>query len=114
MKTLLAFLFFTFLIFQSCAEVEPIVSDVCEITSDICYYAEMVCENFNKTPEESFKESQTKQELISIVNDLKYEAEFTSNNFNKNNSLQSSDVKYRLLQIRNELRDLYEKQLKKK
>jgi hypothetical protein len=114
MKKIFLFLVFSILIFQSCAEIDPVVSNVCDITEEICYYANLVCENFNKDATDNLNEEKTKSELIAIVNDLKYEAEFTSNNSNLKSSLQNSELKYRLLQIRNELKTLYEQQQKVK
>lgn len=112
MKTFLITILFFAALFSSCSNIDPVVSDVCSITEEICYYANLVCENFNKENSENIIDENEKTKLQQIVNDLKYEAMFTSNNFSNKNPIHTSEVKYRLIQIRNELKKIYEEKKK--
>lgn len=45
MKNLFAIILLSLTLF-SCSTIDPIVEDVCSITQDICYYANLICDNY--------------------------------------------------------------------
>jgi uncharacterized protein YlxW (UPF0749 family) len=52
--------------FTSCSNIEPIVSDVCDITMEICNYAELLCSTFNPKMFTEKEQQELKQELMKV------------------------------------------------
>lgn len=52
--------------FNACSQVEPIVQDVCTITTEICNYAEILCNSFNPNVLTKSETEELKKELIEI------------------------------------------------
>ena len=112
MKQFFLIVIVSLLLFPSCSETPQIISDVCDITQEICFYANLVCENFNEIdcPEDQ------KADAIKQLNSLNFEVKNISDqsqdkSLAKNFEYQQ-ETKYRLIQIRNELKEMYEKQKK--
>ena len=88
---------------SSCSETPIIVDEICEITQEICYYANLVCENFQPPSSTFEKSNEIKPDLKQISIDLK--------NVLNNSDLMSNDmkiisrdnVKAQLVEIKNRL-----------
>lgn len=56
--------------FQNCSQVEPIVQDVCEITTEICNYANLLCSQFKPDVLTKSEQDELKKELLNIKQKL--------------------------------------------
>jgi hypothetical protein len=106
---------FLILIFflPACSNVNPIVSDVCEITEEICYYANLVCENFNPDHSQVDNSKEIKSELLELSNKLKVINVNTSSLSPFQKILAKDSIIYDLINIRDELKKIYETQISK-
>lgn len=108
MKNLLLFFVPFLFLTTSCGTLPPIVEDVCEITEEICYYANLVCDNFQQNVPAVEKVDQYKKELKIISSSLHRESLIANSLPNDRTNLEHYDFKARLIQIRNELKALAE------
>lgn len=76
--------------FQNCSQVEPIVQDVCEITTEICNYANLLCSQFKPDILTKQEQETLKQELLKIkkqlearLDEINIKAELKKNEKNK-------------------------------
>jgi len=106
-------LIFIFL-FIRCSETQPIVNSVCSITEEICYYAHLVCENFNDQTLSKEKSTSIKTELQIVSDELKKEYLFIQQKKSAKNFESDFNLKYRLMQIRNDLKNIFDEQQKNK
>jgi len=65
---------FSLITFNKCTPVNPIIADVCEITLDICKYAEILCDTFDPKTLTKSELDQLKKELMEIKNTLENKA----------------------------------------
>lgn len=112
MKTFFIVALFSLFLFPSCSETPQIISDVCDITQEICYYANLVCQNFNSIDCPEDQKNATLQKLNSLNFEVKNISDQSSNKTLTKNFEYQQETKYRLMQIRDELRDLYLQQKK--
>ena len=97
----------------SCSETPLIVDEICDITQEICYYANLVCDNFNP-PNSSFEKSnEIKPDLKQISFDIKNVLDKTNLMSSDMKIISRESVKAELIQIRNQLKNLYLLELKK-
>lgn len=105
------FLFFTLtLFFFSCSTANESISDVCGITQEICYYANMICDNYDST-------FTTKSDLQDLRNELKLVSGYLKLEYNRDQnrksfsgSLNNFDTKSLLVYSRDQLIQIYSHQ----
>lgn len=111
MKKIFVVILFSLFFFPRCTEAPVIISDICTITDEICYYADLVCKNFIHNSTLKNSESEKISELKNISDILKFE--FSKMKMKEENlsDQDKNELKYKMLKIRNELREIYEQQL---
>lgn len=97
----------------SCTETPVIVSDVCKITQEICYYSDMICKNFNHTDSKKIINENVIKELNDLKNETMMINDELQNKSLRKSSNQITDYQYRLSQIRNDLKKIYDNEIKK-
>lgn len=102
--------FVAVLFFPSCSQVDPIVDDVCEITQEICYWANLVCENFEPSTIESLEDDKLKSELIAVKEELQFVNALTTDKQLNNKNFSNDDLKMKLIEVRDQLKRIYERQ----
>lgn len=111
-KNFFFLIFFLFSLgFSSCSKI-PIKSDICDITTEICYYAQSICEQSAKKTTNVLREDQLKYHLrLAVYNlqSLHSELNVLAKNVNDDNI---EDLKSELINIRDELKAVYKKNLK--
>lgn len=112
MKNLFVAILFSIFFFTNCSESPQIISDICTITDEICYYADLVCKNFHQN--ESLQKSQSSQisDLKNISDELKSEFISLQKFKSSGKEISENELKLRMLKIRNELKEIFEDQLK--
>lgn len=110
MNKFIILFFVAVLIFPSCSTVNPIVEDVCEITQDICYYANLVCDNFEPSKIESLEDDKLKSELIDLRTELQFLNVSSTNNQQTTKIFSDEDLKFKLIEVRDQLKRIYERQ----
>lgn len=112
MKKIFLVLLVSFFLFPSCQNIDPILSDVCEITEEICYYANLVCENFNSDNMQIKNSDEVKKELQLIAQELKTVNVNTSSLSPQQKIISKDKVLYDLIEIRDRLKEIYNSQQK--
>lgn len=112
MKNFIVIFLFSLFLFPSCQNIDPIVSDVCEITEEICYYANLVCQNFNPDNTQIKNSDELKKELQLIAQELKVVGVNTSSLSPHQKIISQDKVIYDLIEIRDRLKSIYESQQK--
>lgn len=104
---LLLFFSFSFFGFSNCGSV-PIASDICDLTTEICYYAQSICALFPGKALQKSQSQEIKTRILSAKNNL-------MNLHTDLNTLQKSlnpeteqYFKEELLRIRDQLKLIYE------
>lgn len=110
MKTFLLTIIISLSFFSCTPETNTIISNVCEITEEICYYANLICENYNPESDESIIDQKKVNELKLYAEDLKYI--YTSQQFpsKANVGLSSKMVNDKLIEVRDQLKRIAEQQ----
>lgn len=112
MKNFLIIFIVSLFIFPSCQNINPILSDVCEITEEICYYANLVCENFNSDNLQIKNSDEVKKELQLIAQELKTVNVNTSTLSPQQKIISKDKVLYDLIEVRDRLKEIYQSQQK--
>lgn len=104
---ILAFVALSSLIFlTNCNSQNLVVTEICEITDEICFYATSICDLYS-ADSTKFKNSNILfKNLNSSLDRLKQIDSFLSQSTNKKASLTYSDLLNELILIRNDLKDL--------
>lgn len=113
MKKIFLVLLVSFFLFPSCQNIDPIISDVCDITEEICYYANLVCENFNSDNLQIKNSDEVKKELQLIASELMTVNVNTSSLSPQQKIISKDKVIYDLIEIRDKLKEIYQSQQKK-
>ena len=97
MKQFFLIVIVSILLFPSCSETPQIISDVCDITQEICYYANLVCENFNQIDCPEDQKADAIKQLNSLNFEVKNISEQSANKNLTNNFEYQQETKYRLM-----------------
>jgi len=106
------FLFFVSLIlffrFGSCGDI-AIADDICAITTDICWYAQAICEVYSTPVDETASPQILKDQLVQASQNLQ-NLYSDLNQFNKLYSPDTEEIfRTELTKIRDRLKSIYEK-----
>ena len=110
MKKIFLLIVFSSLIFTSCSTVNPIVEDICEITEDICFYANLVCDNWEPSKANSELDLNTKSELIALRDEMQFINATLQPNQQNNKKFSDEDLKIKLIMIRDDLKRIVDRQ----
>lgn len=110
MKTLFLTILISLSLFSCSPETNVIIENVCDITEEICYYANLICENYNPDVDNSIIDEKKVDELKLYAEDLKYI--YTSQQFPQKASvgLSSKMVNDKLIEVRDQLKRIAEQQ----
>lgn len=96
---------FTFL-FTKCSTVDPVLSDICQITDDICFYATSICDIYNSDSTKFNNIRAIYASLISDLDKLKQIKNELDPSINKTLKINRDDIKKELNLIRSNLKRL--------
>lgn len=105
-------LFFCFYGFD-CSDVNPVFDDICTITTEICFYAQEICQLTNSKTISKLNPVEIQDEIVSTSHNLQI---LYSNLQKLDKNLDSSTVIFyqsKLSEIRDELKELYENKAQK-
>lgn len=92
------------LIFISCSQIEPVLSDVCTITNEICFYATAICNNIDTTNVSKSELISLQTQLESIAKDLRQRSNKILYPSSLSTNLSSPDTKIFLTNVRDQLK----------
>jgi len=110
LKKFLLLFVISFSFFSCSPETNTIIENVCDITQEICYYANLICNNYNPATDAPIIDEKKMSELKLYAADLK--SIYTSTQFpNKASApLSNKMVNDKLIEIRDQLKRIYEQQ----
>ena len=107
MKSLIfLFLFLPFL-FSGCSNSSAIVSDICEVTQEICTYANLICDHFGHNPETAVIEEATFKSLKKVDVELQKMFSVHSQTGKVITQTERDQIYYDLIAMRNYLKKIY-------
>lgn len=110
MKKFFILFVISFTLFSCTPETNVVISDVCEITQEICYYANLICDSYIPDVDASIISSKKINELKNYANDLKYIYADQKIFPKAQATLSDQQKKYKLIEIRDQLKRIYEQQ----
>jgi len=100
-------LFLSFLVITSCSELPQTVSTICDITQEICYYSNLICDNFSSVEFSSSDLNNAEKRLKQIEFDLNQISLNTAHLSTDQQILAHDKVYARLSKIRDDIKALY-------
>lgn len=111
MKIYLFIILLALLVFPSCSQVNPIVENICDITEEICYYSNLICENWIPSDNNAELDQKEFNELQSIRDEVIILQASLNTGQPINKKEVEVDAVYKLIQIREDLKRMYQRQL---
>jgi hypothetical protein len=98
--------FFSYLLFSGCSTSSPLVEDICSITTEICEYATLICDQVNTTKPATDVNESIRYQLSDLRDQLKAEVILVKSLSKRATMHDQATLMQRLQSIRSRIKEL--------